>query len=353
MTVLVTILAIGWTLHGSVAGWAAASRAATRAANLPPQTIAALRSALAEEYKALVGRLIQTGLRATATSTEYLARLRIELRNAILATTDASGELDLAVKRAAVRDRVARINAIENAYGLQDGARTTRWNVLSAEELNELEAGLRQTLRGLLAEAAPLPASATPNSLRGRIYEIRAELDAITIEKAARGENAVPKLVSISTTPTTADPITGLAQIRQFEEQADREAERSLLIEINERLAWANDASLTAVKSTIAKSPHYAELVESIRKNEWRGGWPPSRGPRLRAHQSTQFHRSARRTAATRWTHFTMPPRTRFARSHQETTSAGLTHRRACPPPQIGCAKRPMWHLRNPHGRCA
>jgi hypothetical protein len=242
----------------------------------PAATVNTLRSGLAQEQKALVEAI--TGNKVPA-SDEYLNRLRIELRTAVMAATQTSGEVDLAVLRAAIRDRLARIDAYESAYGLQDGARTTRLNVLGTADLQTLDIRLKDTLRGLLAEAAKLPAGSVPTSLHGRIFESRAEIDAIAIERAARADGPPPKLVSIGQEPTAQNRSKALEQIRRLEiAESEQSAERALLIEVEERLAWnPNDASLKLVRSQM-RTPRPRALA-AVRATAWRTGWPPSRGP--------------------------------------------------------------------------
>jgi hypothetical protein len=240
----------------------------------PGVVVDGLRAGLVQEQKALV-EAIAGG--KTPASEEYVNRLRVELRSAVLATVQTSGEVDLAVTRAAIRDRLARIDAYESAFGLQDGARTTRLNVLETAELEGLETRLKASLRGLLAEAGRLPESAVPNSLRGRIFETRVELDAMEIERATRSGGAAPKLVSIGSEATAPDRAKALAQLQRIEvAEASQAAERALLIELEERLAWnPTDASLKEVRRQVRGSrPKALAVLRNART-----AWPPGRGP--------------------------------------------------------------------------
>lgn len=238
-------------------------------------TVDALRIALVQEQRALAQAV--AGDKAGVPG-DYLRRLRVELRTAVLAAADTSGEVELATLRAAVRDRLARIDAYESAYGLQDGARTTRLNVLSAADLDALRARLRDSLRDLLVEAARLPEAAVPNSLRGRIFETRAELDGIAIERAARPNQDPPKLVSIGTRPSSSDPVEASIRMQRIAVVESAEsAERALLVEVEGRLAWnPNDASLREVRRQVRSEP--ADVRSAVRATDWKSGWPPRRG---------------------------------------------------------------------------
>lgn len=247
-----------------------------------PAVVDDLRSGLARDQRALLEALPSAGEAAPTTRPDvYLGRLRTELRINILSIADASGSLDLAVKRAAIRDTLFRIDAYETAYGLQDGARTTRLNVLSTSELKFFGEQLRQVLRGLLGEAAPLPSDSTPLSLRGRINEVRAELDGIVLELASRAERGPSKLVSIAAHPTAPDAARALEIVRMLDgPEGSRLAERALLIEIEERLAWKpNDAALREARTRVTRQGGGKALLAAARDAAGDGGWPPRRGP--------------------------------------------------------------------------
>jgi len=211
----------------------------------------------------------------------YLERLRQELRidvkNAIVGME--GGELDLAVKRAAVRNRLERIRAYEAAYGLHEGTPTTKWNVLSSNELLSIEKHLKTIFRELNISATRYPSSQTPSPLLGKLSEVRAELDAVTAEKISRPNGVKPKLTVISTEVTAKNKSEALSRIEQLESSKSQVfAERNLYIEIEERLNWnPDDVALKQVKQNIKPHGAFKELLALLHNKSKPSNWPPSR----------------------------------------------------------------------------
>lgn len=210
-----------------------------------------------------------------------MAKLRADLRLAVVADLPHNAELELAVREASIRHLSERIAAYERAYGLHNGEPTTRWNVLSAADLEASEGRLNARLRSMLVSLAGVPDGSISLATRGQVHELRSELEAIRIERTRRVGAEPPRLLGISRTVTAADRPKALAAIEAFAGRgADRQAERALLIEIEKRLSWSNsDASLKLVRDRIHMGPFGKDLIVRVKNAVWDVGWPPGRGP--------------------------------------------------------------------------
>lgn len=209
---------------------------------------------------------------------EYVKRLRNDLRKIVLEQSLVSGDVDLALRKATIRFLTERIAAYEAAYGQNDGAFTTRYNVLTDADLTRLEEQIKTRLREILTETAAIAESDISIKTQGHIVEIRRELEALRFERTSRNSGA-QDLVSIANTPTASNPNTAIAAIKQAE--SSQMAERALFVEIERRAAWnPDDAALNNVKHKLRSGPFRKYYIALIEKGTiWRSGWPPSRGP--------------------------------------------------------------------------
>ena len=248
--------------------------------NTPAQIVANLRTLLAQEQRNLVAALAPDASVANPqapSTTTLVDLLRADLRATVLAQWSRSSEVDLAVRRAAMQLLEQKIAAYEAAYGLSDGLPTTRLNVLSAIDLDNLQSRLESRLRDALVRTAGMPDSAISLPTLGHLHELRAEIEGIRYERLGRG-TAGARLVSIGTRPRLS-----YALARATIDAADSEvaAERVLLREIQHRLTWnPNDAALVVVRNEVllGKNGRYL-LARSRAGNQAEPRWPPGRGP--------------------------------------------------------------------------
>jgi hypothetical protein len=218
----------------------------------------------------------------TEVATDYLDRLRAELRSTIQQMLQQAGgdEVTLTVKRAAVSYRLDQINSFERMFGLPPGEFSTRWNLFTSAELDQLASSLRTRLAELAVEAARYPATERPLPLSARLLGVGTELDAIAAEKAMRGsrENTVLRTIPRDLNWTEAErrltlrtPVADVVR-----------AERALLVEIEKGIQWnARSVELRTLELDIRRGPHRGAIIALIA-----GGphspqpWPPHRpGP--------------------------------------------------------------------------
>ena len=208
---------------------------------------------------------------------EYINRLRQELRNAVLQelSKQGSSDLDIAVKKAALRYKQRVINAFEAAYGDSNGIRTTRLNVLSLQELEKSEEVLKKQLRVLLKNSNSSPEATISQSLLGRIADVKYELQALQDEKGMRNLKLIPNLVKLSNKISNQE---AAELVKRIEKQPDAFAEKDLLVEVEKRKAWnVSDASLLHVEKEL-RSERGKSILAVVRSDPYLG-WPPSRGP--------------------------------------------------------------------------
>lgn len=237
------------------------------------------RQSLAVEQKELVASLPDgdKGYR----SGEYLERLRIDLRELVNRelTKSGTGEVDLAIKRAAIRDLLTRIEAYEKAYGGNQGVATTRWNVLTLDDLKTAEARLRTLLTELSAAAAKYSDSGRPLNLVGKVAEVRSELAGLQDELSSRDGSNPPRLIALRTDGKVTNKAAAALVARIEGGNSEKFAEYALRVEIEERMAWnSNDPSLRLVQKEVKKDRISRRMVGLLAVEGTRG-WPPRRGP--------------------------------------------------------------------------
>jgi hypothetical protein len=130
------------------------------------------------------------------------------------------------------------INALEAAFGDPIGLPTTRWSAFSVAQLKQIEVKLGVRYAELVEAAAPFPETAMPLELRGRIAEVRSEIDGLAAESHLRGAGDYPqlkvfppdlKLAEALRDPIVAEVVGGNPEVR---------AEYVLRTELKIRLAW-------------------------------------------------------------------------------------------------------------------
>lgn len=248
--------------------------------NTPAQVVVNLRALLAQEQRNLVAALapeISAANPQAPTTTTLVDRLRADLRATVLAQWSRSSEVDLAMRRARIQLLEQKIAAYETAYGLGDGLPTTRLNVLSTIDLDNLQSRLENRLRDALVRTAGMPDSAISLPTLGHLHELRAEIESIRYERLGRGTAGV-RLVSIGTRPRLSNALA-----RATIDAADSEVavERVLLREIQHRMTWnPNDAALVVVRNEVllGKNGRYL-LARPHAGNQAEPRWPPGRGP--------------------------------------------------------------------------
>ena len=243
----------------------------------PKDQVDSLRHELVEEQRGLIDALPYGTKKEPA---EYLEKLRSELRTLIrneIAGPLPSGELEIALHKSARRNILERIDLYEKTYGSPLGQRTTPYNVLTENNLQEMESRLRPIFVELTTSAAAFPDNAVPFSLSGRIDDIRTELDAVQKERVGRVTGVQPKLVDIS--ETIVDP-KAFRELQRMEGiDAEKHAERALKVEIEKRNAWnPNDPTLLKVSAEIDRQGRRGGRFAILGLEPGRG-WPPDRGP--------------------------------------------------------------------------
>jgi hypothetical protein len=171
------------------------------------------------------------------------------------------------------------INALEAAFGDPIGLPTTRWSTFSVAQLKQIEVNLGIRYAELVQAAAPFPETAMPLDLRGRIAEIRSELDGLAAERRLRGALDYPqlktfpsdlKLAEAFRNPVVANVVGGNPEVR---------AEYVLRTELRIRLAWnPSDPHLKFVDENLTQGK-YARLIGEVREPPRGDRWPPREEP--------------------------------------------------------------------------
>lgn len=204
----------------------------------------------------------------------FLDSLRSDLKALMLDRRPLSGEVDLAIRGAAIRHLEEQAAAYEQVYGRHDGVPTTRYTVLSDVELQGAETRLANALRAQLMESAALPESAVAQRARLRIDELRETLAEIGAERARRA-GGVWTLMTIGRRPDALD--AGEARLVLERAKSGRRAEAILAFEVERRLAWApDDPHLGHVRGEIREKP--VAVAESLLERARRGQSPDGRG---------------------------------------------------------------------------
>lgn len=215
------------------------------------------------------------------TASDYVSFLRSDLKEQVARLIDAAGggEVELSLRRSAVRIRLDAIHAYEDALGDRRLPRTTEWNVFSSEELAAIRHDAQSNLNELLHSAVVLPDSEVPLRLRSRIRELRWQMDALDQERSSRPQGRLPKLRTIDARVALADARARFAAIDSVDGSgAAKHAERILHFEVAmRRVAAPNDAALATLIDHIAWAPGTdLEAGPGNRGPPWLTDPPPS-----------------------------------------------------------------------------
>ena len=209
--------------------------------------------------------------RKTPTTEQKAGQLRHDLREQVRTMLqDMSGsEVQLAVRRAEIEVTLERIQALEEAFGTGKGARTTEFNVLSIEELRDLEARAYKSLAAFERHAVSFPRQERPMALLGRIDEVRLQRQALRAELNARDANSKPiGLIEVDAELSFRDALTRSHRVASVERSVSERFRTRVAYQIRLRQSWA------------AKDPYLMLLAKNFSSFQGPDKPPPSpKGP--------------------------------------------------------------------------
>lgn len=190
------------------------------------------------------------------TDTEHVAELKVELRAAVLKNLEeaTSGAVAVAVNRAQVQHLEDELRDIESRFGGKEGNFSSRWNVLSIEDLRITTEQIRADLVALETQKARYPASELPPQLQHCIDELSDAHLSLLGELGARGgTSALPQLKQIEPTLTLAQAYERAPELKSFNPNSNQlERARSIIFELEFRLLRSpEDASLRGVSELL------------------------------------------------------------------------------------------------------
>jgi len=214
----------------------------------------------------------------------FIEQLRTDLRSLVtqqIRSTNGS-QVQLAVLRAATRERLEVLNHLERAFGEPIGPLSTRWNIFTKNELVLLDRQIRDEHRRLLIEAGRYSETAIPLEIRGRLYEVATELDSLVAELALRGDREHEALRDVPSDLTLGEAKRRIPAIAA-EPDAVR-AERILLGEVEQGLNWhPQNVMMRVLAEAIHRGPYRATIFARIQtltgSRAQPDGWPPPRNP--------------------------------------------------------------------------
>ena len=129
---------------------------------------------------------------------QYTESLRSQLDAVVMSLIDqsTSSEANLAVLRAHIATFKEVINLFENLPGSDDGPLTTEWNVLSDDQLQQLQERARADLVQLQQSVAGIYQADLASAIRKRIEDLKTYAGALKAEGASRvnGRKALRKI---------------------------------------------------------------------------------------------------------------------------------------------------------------
>ena len=180
----------------------------------------------------------------------YVSTLRHELGVAVLDLIDnaTAGEVAIALRRAEVESLRDAIRAYEVALGSREGSWTTEWNVLSRDDLEQLQASARDALIALEARCIE-----PEGRLLHRTLELRTWLGSLADELRSRSRGP-PELKRIRSDLSLPEA----RELHPALKQADRSAAkltRQMLLQVQMRLHWSPlDAALQVASERLQNS---------------------------------------------------------------------------------------------------
>lgn len=218
----------------------------------------------------------------------YVSTLRHELGVAVSDLVDnaTAGEVEIARSRAEVESIRDAIRAYEIALGSREGSWTTEWNVLSRNDLEQMQASARDALIALEAICIE-----PEGSLLHRTLELRVWLRSLTDELKSRSRGP-PELKVIRRDISIAEA----RELHPAIGQADRSASRftrQMLLQVQMRLHWSPlDAALQVASERLRYSlradrratpealrvkanqgprppPELAQLIDGMARDAW------------------------------------------------------------------------------------
>jgi hypothetical protein len=217
--------------------------------------VGSLRARVAEAQR-LYGKSLAPDAAPTPEALEHVESLRAELKLAILesAKNGTGSESVLAGGRAQIESLLDVIHAYEQAVGRPPEARTTAWNILTADELVGLEKEALQHQFAVQKAIDGLPAVERPPFLLARQREIASWIDELHRETARRvagsprGPPEIPEGISLRSVRARFPGITAV------ERQAGTLFEKHLAYQVELRLSNSpGDASLNALRDLLPR----------------------------------------------------------------------------------------------------
>ncbi|TAX01979.1 hypothetical protein ELI07_32870 (plasmid) [Rhizobium leguminosarum] len=204
----------------------------------------------------------------TAATNSYLDALRNDLRLAVMnaVTKPGGGEVEVAVKSAAVQFFLDRVRLFERAIGSQ--ALTTRWSLFEATDLTSFEQTLKAELARQIEDAARYPDGTEPTPLKGRIAEIQDNLNSLTLESELRADGKIAGAnraqVSSSLSGEQQTLLKALSNRSETEEHAASVLYEAIELRLNWNHANVTEALLKGVQREILRGPHRSALVARV-----------------------------------------------------------------------------------------
>jgi hypothetical protein len=232
----------------------------TRAADqqTAAERVESLRTSLRQDQRTYL-KVLGSPKSAKVSASEYISLLRGELRTKVTELVQAAGgaEVELSIRRAAVKYDLDVIHAYEDAYGDRTIPRTSEWNVFSSWELAALEKQARSNFSEILGPVTDRPSSAVSLRLLSRVRELKWQLGGLEQERASRLEGKTPRLRAINPRVSVAEARSRFSTINSVDGSgASKHAKRVFQLEIAmQSVAAPDDASLASLKQPALWDP--------------------------------------------------------------------------------------------------
>ncbi|MDX1921347.1 MAG: hypothetical protein SFU25_11520, partial [Candidatus Caenarcaniphilales bacterium] len=234
------------------------------------RVIKALREEVANNQKAFI---LQFSNKDNAQA--FLERHRSLLGENIFQTIQkgTSSEAILAIHQSYNDFLLHKINLIEAQLGQKEGLYSTRWNILSTEDLTLLQGHASEQLKLVKIELGKYPNSTAPIELKSRDLEIKNWVDEITQELQTRKSSPHLKLVEIENNVSESKMTVLNKVLSAFEgESGKQKFQIKLKFNLQLRLHGVANPSLESVTQLVNTSLETPE-AEGIKLHD------PQRGP--------------------------------------------------------------------------